>query len=539
MRSRVKVYDASGLVASTATVTGFAAGILPTSGLSFSVEVGGGGGCQFTAIADHLDTLNARDSVIHVQLETAPATWTSVAAYALRPPFRRPKTGRSRVECTAAALLEAWAEETVILPEYTTGSIPRGAGTDRAIGWMMTAYDPSADANEAWADIYETSRVTYPTSNLETGAAWPTGTGAAWVSITGATDASERKLFRTAQASPLTITTAGPIRVHVASDSPGDFYIAGEAVLRVEGGEPGKEPILFQQADMWVEPGEYACAFDTASIWDAGGDGQDPCIVAICSLDADADPDTWLLVSNDTDWVACRRNDEPPGDEPPGPTPGALLGALVTEAADRSAAGWAGVTLGFTSGTDSYADTWPGIVVERNLRYASGDTYWSTMQMLAETLEVDCWLTPALVLEAAPEQGEDVSATVELGEVDIETMTDTEQPDAGTWMAGLGLDGWVEASAGSPRREVGYEFGSAISMPVATRMLAAALAEAGRWDASARLIPTPTHVPLVDFTVGDTIALDYTGAPATARVLSVSATAGGGGLLWDLELVKL
>jgi hypothetical protein len=476
--------------------------------------------------------------VIHVQLETAPSTWTSVAAYALRPPFRRPRTGRSRVECIGVALLEAWSSETVILPEYTTGSIPRGAGTDRAIGWMMTAYDPSADALEAWTGCYEPTRTTRPTINAETGAAWPTGTGAAWISITGATDLTERKLFRTAQASPLTITTAGPIRVHIASDSPGTFGIAGEPLLSVDGGEPGKEPITFQQADLWMEPGDFACWFDTRSIWDSGGDGVDPCIVAICSLDADGDPDTWLLVSNDTDWVACRRNDEPPGDEPPGPTPGALLDALVTEAADRSVAGWAGVTLGFTGSTDSYSVAWPEVVVERNLRYAA-DTYRSVMEMLAETLEVDCWLTPALVLEAAPEQGEDVSGTVTYTTADIETMTDTEQPDTGTWMAGLGLDGWVETGTATPRREVGYEFGTAISMPVATRMIAAALAEAGRWDASARLVSTPTKVPLVHYAVGDTIGLTYTGAPATARVLSVSATAGGGGLLWDLELVVI
>jgi hypothetical protein len=473
--------------------------------------------------------------VVRVQLETAPSTWTDVASYALRPPFRRDRVGRQQVQCSGAALLETWAGETVVLPEYTTGSIPRGAGTDRVVGWPMTAYDPSADAAEAWAGCYETSRTTMPTSSAETGAAWPTGTGAKWISITGATDLTERKLFRTAQASPLSIATAGPIRVHVASDSPGTFYVAGEPLLTVDGGEPGKEPIRFQQADLYMQPGDYACAFDTASIWDAGGDGQDPIIVAICTLDADGDPDTWLLVSNETDWVACRRNDEPPGEEPPGPTPGALLAALVDEAQSRSASGWAGVTLGFTGTDDSYAVAWPEVVVERSLRYAM-DTYWTVLSLLAETYEVDVWLDPDLTLQAAPEQGEDVSGTVTLGTADIATMSDVRGGQEGTWVAGLTLSGWAQDGTATPRREVGLELGTALSIPVGQRVLTAALAENGRWDGSARLAPACSAVPLVDFKVGDTVALAYGGAPASARVLSVSATAGEGGLLWDLEL---
>lgn len=528
MIPRVRVYSPDGQTLR---------GTLPTVGLQFSVEVGGAGGCRFEARTSDLNSLSAWDSVIVVELltSTGPDVWTPVAAYAMRGQFRRGRVGKPLVSCSAKSLLEQWAMETVVLPEYAAGNIPRGAGTDRGLGWMMTAYDPTSDPTEPWTGIYESSRSTYPTESLTNGDPWPTGTGAVWVSITGATDATERKLFRSAQTSPLTITTAGPIRVYAASDSPGTLYVGGEPALRIQGGEPGKEPILYEHADLFMAPGDYAVAFDTSSIWNAGGDGVDPFICAICTLDSDADPDTWLLVTNDTDWIACRRDDEPPGDQPPGPTPGALLAALVGEAQDRNASGWAEVTLGFDSDDDSYSTAWPEVVVERYVRVGM-DTYWSVMQMLAETLEVDVWMGPDLVLHAAPTQGE--STAITLDEADIATMSDLRGDDPGTWVAALALDGWVQATAGTPRREYGMELGTAISIPVATRIVAASLAEAGRWDASARLAPAaPT--PLVAFNVGDTLTLDYQDAPTDVRVLSISAEAGDGGLLWDLELVEV
>lgn len=538
--ARLRVYAPDGTTARTADV-GAGAGVLPTQGLSFSVEVGGGGGITFRALYDHLDDLDAWDSVLRLDVYDPGATaYVTVAAYALRPPFRRDRVGKQLVDCTGVSLLEQWASEAVVLPEYGGGTIPRGAGTDRAIGWMATAYDPSADATEAWGGIYEVSagtRATYPTDSLTVpGSTWPSGSGAAWVSITGATDTTERKLFRTATGSDLTIATAGPVRCFVASDSPGTLYIAGEPVLEVQGGEPGREPILFEQVDMWMAAGSFACAFDTMSVWDSGGDGVDPVIIAICTLDADGDPDTWLLVSNDTDWVACRRDDEPPDNEPPGPTPGALIDYMVTEAADRGCSGWAGVTISFDAADDTYEAAWPGIVVERLLRYGS-DTLWSAWQALAESAEVDTWMDYDLTLNAAPHQGVDRTATssLTLDEATVATMSDTRAPTAGTWVAALALDGWVTGSTGSVRREYGMELGTAISRAVADRVVAGALAEVGRWDGSCRLAPGGI-IPLVDFDIGDTLPCSYQDAPASVRVLSASATAADGSLLWDLEL---
>jgi hypothetical protein len=475
--------------------------------------------------------------VVHVELLTAPATWTAVAAYTLRPPFRRDKTGRQMVQCTGVAILEQWASECIIFPEYAADTMPQGAGTDRAIGWESTAYDPSADAVEAWTGCYETARTTMPSSSAETLAAWPTGTGAKWISITGASDEAERKLFRTAQASPLVMAAPGMVRVFVASDSPGMLYVGAEPVVDVSGGEPGKEPIIFQQRDLWLGAGSYACAFDTDSIWDTGGDGVDPFIVAICTLDADADPDTWLTVSNETDWVACRRDADPPDNDPPGPTPGQTIALLLDEAQDRGVSGWAGVTVDFDATTDSQDAAWSTVVIERMVRVGS-DSLRSVFAMLAETDECDVWMGPDLVLHAANAQGTDRTASVELTNTDISAMSDTYQPDEGSYAVAMAWDGWTDSLAAGPRREYGMEVGTAITRAVALRVVQSSLAENGRWDGSARLGPTAPQ-PLVAFHPGDRIALTYADAPAAVQVLSVSATAGGGGLLWDLELAEV
>lgn len=521
MIARVKVYAPDGVTARTANV-GQGAGILPTIDLNFSVERGGGGGCAFTALADDLDDLTARDSVIKVELETSPGVWTAVAAYTLRPPFRREKVGYQLVSCTATALLEQWATETVILPEYSVGDIPRGAGTDRGIGWMGSAYVPTSDPNEAWDGCYNTSRTTLPES-------WPSGSGAKWISITGATDASERKLFR----ATVTVPSESLIKVFFSSDESATVFVGAEPLINWTSAESGFEEM--DTATLVVQPGSYAVAVDTQSVWSTGGDGIDPIALAICTLDDNGAPDTWLLASSSSTFVACRRDDEPPDNEPPGPTPGATIDYLIDEAVERGASGWANVSLGFSATTDSYGAAWSTTVIERQVRYAA-DTYWSVFQMLAETDEADVWITPSLVLHAAPTQGQTRAVTLTTSH--IVTMSDQTAADAGTWVAGLAIDGWMTGEQGTPRREYGMEIGTALSRAVAGRVVSSALAENGRWDGSCRLAPS-APVPLVDFQPGDTIGISYADAPASVQVLSMSASAGAGGLLWDLELAEV
>lgn len=515
-------------------------GELPTKGLTVSDEVGSAGSVTFSALASDLDDVSAWDSVVRLEVWDGDS-WVTGPPYTLRPPYTRDKVTPAGVDsvwrCTAtAALLEQWSLETCLLPESVVADLPPGAGRERVLGWPSSAYIPEDDAHEDWDGCYETSRSTYPTTSLTTGEAWPSGSGAKWISITGASDEAERKLFRTAGGSPLTIAVAGPVRVLVASDSPGRFMMAGEPMLDVQGGEPGKEPITFEQADMWLEPGEYACAYDTESIWDTGGDGVDPTIIAICSLDSSGDPDEWLLVSNDTDWVACRRDLDPPDNEPPGPTPGQLIRYLVEEAQERSTSGWPSVTLGFTDTHDSYDEPWSTVVVERLMRVAS-DNYWTVFQALAEANEADVWLTAGNVLHAAPRQG--TTPAVSLTGATVTSMSETRGGSDGSVCYGLSLAGWINGVAPGIRREFYMELGTTMSRASADRVILSALTDAGRRDFRAKLLPIVGVVPLVDYRPGDRVPLVFGDVDTDVVVLSVSGEPGEGGLLWQAELVAV
>lgn len=504
-------------------------GVLPTTALRFSVEVGGAGGLDFTAAGGDLDTLGGWDAVALVEVsdDADAGPWHPVALYALRPPHRRPRVAAGEVECTGVGLLEQWASETVLLPEYTPGTLPLGAGEERAIGWMMSAYDPQSDPAEAWDGCYNTSRTgKWPPQ-------WPTSSGAKWISVVSATDESERKLFR----AWLDLTgRPGPdlCRAWITSDESATLYVAGEPVAQTSSVETGYEEL--SKADIVLYPGLYAIAVDTQTDFTKGGDGVDPIAVAIAILDDDGQPQSWPLVSDAAHWVACRRDDEGPGSEPPGPTPGAAVASLVLDAAARGAAGWAAVSIDFTATRDSYGQPWPEPVVERQHRYAL-DSYWSILQALAETGELDLWLTADRVLHAAPAQGVDRSGTVTLGTAAVSTLTDARSSQGGTQLFGFTHDGWLTAAAAGPRREQGLELGTVLSAPVARRVLAAALADRDRWDGSVSLTGDGPR-PVVDYMPGDWVTLDLPDPtlPGRVRVLSLSARAGDGGLLWDVEL---
>lgn len=517
MKARVRAYSPDG---------GTLLGTLRTVGMSFSIERGGKGSLTFDARTTHLDALGAWDSVLRVELETAPATWTAVAAFALRPSRSRERIGGPLVRCTANALLQHWAEHTLLFPEYGASTIPKRAGSERVIGWMASAYDPTSDPREAWDGVHASPRTAMPTD-------WPAGASADWISVTGASDESERKLFL----ATITLAHRRKVRLWFSGDEDADVYIAGEPVLSWSASEDQGEA-FDGSVRMVLQPGTYAVAVDTNSVWSEGGDGTDPILLAMATI-VDGSIGSWILESNTTDWVACRRDADPPGNEPPGPTPGAMLGYLIGEAQDRGAAGWAGVALGFDADVDSYGVDWPTAIVERVLSLGS-DTYQSVFDVLAADDEVDVWLDPDLTLQAAPSQGQDLTATVTLTSADVAAGSDEWPDDDGTWVAAHGLAGWVHASAGTGLRlEYAIEVGTALSHAVAQRSADAAVAENGRWDGSLHMRGNPTFVPLVDFQVGDRVGLDYLDAPVEVEVLSISATAGKGGLMWDLEVAAV
>ena len=295
----------------------------------------------------------------------------------------------------------------------------------------------------------------------------------------------------------------------------------------------------YTKVDMVVHPGSYGIAVDTQTDFTKGGDGVDPIIVAICIVGDSGTATSWPLVSDAATWVACRRDDEFPGDQAPGPTPGRLIKDIYDEAKAR-AASFGSFTLANLTVNDSYGVPWPGTVVERQFQYGS-DSYWAILSALAETNETDVWadwVGPGAHLRAAPTQGVNRAATVTLTTSVIATMSDTQGAAVGSWIAGLTHTGWVSRSHGGPRREASLELGTARSTAVAVRIVDAALAEDGRWDGSARVVDRAGVRPFVDYKPGDTVACTYPGAPATVRVLSISAEAGEGAMLWDLELTE-
>jgi len=514
MRARVAVYSSNGLTYK---------GILPTIGLQFSDEVGGGGTCTFEALMSDIDALSAWDAVIKIQLETTPGTWVNGPAYATRHNYTHPG-GYRRFRFTAKALLEAWGEDAVLFPEYAVAKIPRRARTERGIGWMSSAYDPARDPDESWDACYETGRTAKPDY-------WPSGTGAEWISASGATDETEAKYFRTW----LTITGSQPrlLEFFMSSDESATLWIAGERVIQTSSVETGKKE--FSKNKIVLYPGTYAVGVYTATHFSKGGDGIDPILVAGAILDSEGDPTSWILKSNNSTWKACRRDDEPPNDVPPGPTPGAVLRYLVAEAAERNCSGWPNVTLGFSDTHDSNGLPWDDIS-ERMFRYGS-DSYWAIFQAFSESDEVDIWMGADLVLRAAARQGQ--ARSIVFTAEHFHSFATRGTPGAGSWAMALCHDGWTYASVSGPRREYALELGQALTRVVGKKIIKASLRDKWRWDASGSMNPPQAGWrPYVDFGVGDWMTVDYQAIEHNLSVVSISATAGEGGLLFDIEFTE-
>jgi hypothetical protein len=508
-------------------------GTLPTDGLSFSLAVGGAGDLSFTASETVATSLGAYDCVAILEIEYSPGTWTPVPQpYAIRTPIKRARIGNGRVSLVGTVIQTAWASETVIYPEYVVDVMEQTALDQRGLGWMSTAYDPTDDPREPWDLVTEPGRATRPTD-------WPGGTGAQWITCSNFTDLSERKLFR----STVTIPEGGRkgIRFYFSSDESATLWFAGEQVIVTNSQEIGYKDT--HKADIYAFSGTYAIAIDAVSVVTAdapgAGSGADPVICAVALLDDQSEASTWLNVTNDTDWVATRRDDTGANSEPPGPTPGALIMMLVDEAIERSTSGWPNISYSFTKDVDSNGAPWT-IASERMMRYAF-DTYTQVFEALAET-DTDVWITNDLTMHAAAQQGDPaVKFDAPLNEVNIITMSDQTTADAGNLVVALTLDGWVQKPDASPsfRREFGLELGQAISKQMGWRICESALADDGRWDGTVKFKIVPgLAIPFVNFTVGDTIPLAYRGVNRNVRVLSIAAQATEGGFDWSLELTE-
>lgn len=498
--------------------------VIPTSGLRFSVETQGAGLMAFDADPGTVSMDPADVLLLEVGDDTN--GWVEAGRYVIESRSRQ-RVGLGLATYQATSLLEDWASHTIIYPEYADDTIFTLSGTDRGIGWMSTAYDWTSDPREDWDRCYNVTRDKPP--------AWPDiASSASWVSATSVVGDpgygnSERKIFR----SDITVTGSGPqlVKFYFSSDEGAALWVAAERIMETSYTEEGRN--YTEEVAVVLYPGTYAIGIDTKTHVTKGGDGVDPVICAAFLTDANGDPTgSPLIVTNATTWGACRRNDEGPGSDPPGPTPGAVLGYLLAEAQARTVAGWTTVTADFDDVYDSYGDPWE-VSTERLVRVGMDD-YWQLMRGMAEVGEAEVWME-GLTLRAAPIQGEDKSASVTLGETVVSTMSDTTTHGSGTLGVARTYGGWVQVQTSGQRREVGLEVGQALDLPLGQKVAQALVDDTDRWDGQIQWVPPSVALP---FDPGDIVLLDYADLTQNVRVLAIGGEAGEGGLLWTLDVTE-
>jgi hypothetical protein len=517
-----------------------ARGVLPcVTGPDGSDEVGGGGAVTFSVPMQDpklaADPALLDDCVVKVAMPLAAgAAPTEVAAYAVRGGVKRDVLARgARVaEVGGVSLLQAWGRDAVVRPEYAGANMPRAAGEERVIGWQSSAYDPDDDPS-VWVDINEDTRAFYPNN-------WPLASDAVWVTCSGSGD---RKLYR----GWLTVTgsAARPIRLFFSSDDSAFVWVAGELMIQTNDTEMGWKKTYTK--DLSLEPGTYAVAVsvDVHVAVDVTGPSttSDPMILAVGLLGGDGEVGSWLLVSNETDFVGARVSSTA---ATPGPTPGGVALLLMAEAQARNVTTWDALTADFDGAEDSDGQAW-GEVEERSLRY-SVDTYAAVFSGMGD-VEFDPRITPGLVLQARRFEGQDRTtgdAPVVIRRADnATTIQETTIGVAATVLDSYCRDGHltITDSAGVSaygRREGGVELGTAASMSQARRVVLSALGQMAHVGTSAdvEFIAVPGCVPYADFWPGDTVLVSSGDGSTTVerRVLALAFRGGERPVRWTAEV---
>jgi hypothetical protein len=509
-----------------ATLTDFAA-------VDWSFNLDGSGGLSFTC-SRWLPELVATPTLLHdctvavaVPL-TAGGSPTELELYAVRYDHTRIVVARDRNRAAetvqvsgARTATEAWLTDAVVRPEYaaSAATMPTLAGPERAISWVASEYDPDDDPT-----LWETP-ITF-TRPDPTG--WPTGTGAAWIRPDTVPTAAERMLFR----AWITVASLGVIRFHFSADESTAVWVAGEVLVRTNDQEYGRRRTYVAERAMY--PGTYAVAVDSLLI-DSGsaGDGQDGMKFAACTLDNDGEPDTWLRVSNTTDWVTVGVDEDT---DMPGPATGAVLHTLLTEAQARNVPTLDVVTLSFDWDTDSTATAWPALREERLLENGV-TTIWQATQGLGD-MGLDVRITPAKVLDAWHERGTDLSATIAVDS--FAELTARGVPPLGSVVDVRTPDGWVTVTDAAAvtamgRREFGMQMGSAQSIGQGRRLATKALEDdvARQQEImQGTFLAKDGAVPYDDWNVGDTVDVGPDAVPQRCLGLAGSWR-GNGPVQWQ------
>ena len=530
MTVAIRVYDYT-LTTLLHTLTG-----ADVSEARWSDEAGGGGGCSLTVPMVLLPDPGLLDECTLV----VAVDGVDVAPYAARDGHAKTWTiGEHSVRVDAESLLPVWGRDGVIWPSYAGDTMPRAAADERVLSWASKAYDHTTDASEPWDKLITSDRSARPTEGEKL---WPTGTGAIWISAADP-ELGDRKMFRS---TGFTLTEQRTVRVYASGDETTSVILGDEVVCSWDSVETGKKTT--QWAERILGPGDHMVAADSVTHVTTGGDGIDPIIIAVCTLDDDGDPDEWMLETNGDDWVACRRQVTGDGSTPPGPTPGALAALVIGEAADRGVTVWQGVTIGFDSELDSDGVAWSA-AEERVQRYVF-DTIADLLDGLGD-VAADFRLTPAQVLEGRVFEGQDRTSVTIVAAENILSDSDTATGIVGNVGSAKTKDGWTTRSdptsvSAHGRREYGVSLGTAPSLSQGERILDEDL-KTSAWqqlDADVEFVAQPGCVPYVDFRPGDTVTVvravpDDGGGwlPVTyeRRVLSLSGRWDGGTVFWSIE----
>lgn len=415
-------------------------------------------------------------------------------------------------QVTAAGLDVVWGRDAVILPEYAAaGDMPPTAGRERAVSWAASMYNPASDTG-FWDDIIEVpSRTTRPTEPV-----WPTGTTAQWITCNDVAE-GDRKLFR----GWLTIAADDtPVGIWYSGDEALTLWLGGEAIASTDYTEIGKK--YTGRVNMVLAAGTYAVGIDTITRYTIGGDGYDPVILAVATIDSAGDPVTWLLQSSSSSFVAARLVEDT--GQPPGPTVGHILTTLHGEAQGIDIATWDALTLGFTSSVDTDGVAWEARP-EMVLTYA-GDDYATIWDRLSDT-GLDVRITPTGVLEARQSQGTDLSATVTISRV--AGITPMVEPALGNTVHTLTLEGWVTVKhagqyAAQGRRPMFLQLGTAASTTMGALVATNSLPDLAfpQVRHNVTFWATPGAMPLVDYGPGDVVAVEH--LTGSWRVLALTAS---------------